>query len=221
MAVKKPVEGPKAKLMKLSVDTLRKKAKALNLADYTKKTKEKLVVSIMLAEARKKGAAARKRKPAVAKQSVIRFKRTGEQTGKSDSVRDSLRKAAAPGKRLSRTGKVYYERRRNRSDVPPTMMGAKTPNMYIDEIAYRIYTDYFAHDANTDFYDAFHEVIDGMIIYYSDAIDVITDLQYFNWEDNDLGIEPKNISQVAYLALNDLAGDVESHMKKKYKNFWM
>ena len=125
MAVKKPVEGPKAKLMKLSVDTLRKKAKALNLADYTKKTKEKLVVSIMLAEARKKGAAARKRKPAVAKQSVIRFKRTGEQTGKSDSVRDSFRKAAAPGKRLSRTGKVYYERRRNRSDVPPTMLGEK------------------------------------------------------------------------------------------------
>ena len=216
MAVKKPVEGPKAKLMKLSVATLRKKAKALNLADYTKKTKEKLVVSIMLAEARKKGAAARKRKPAVAKQSVMRFKRTGEQTGKSDSVRDSLRKAAAPGKRLSRTGKVYYERRRNRSDVPPTMMGAKTPDMYIDELAYLIYKGYFVDDANTDFYDAFHEVIDSMVTYYSDSIDIINDLKYFNWEDNDMGIQPTNISQVAYLALNDLAGDVESKLNKKY-----
>lgn len=50
----KPVEGPKAKLMKQTIPVLRKKAKALGVSDYTKRTKENLVQSIMLAEARKK-----------------------------------------------------------------------------------------------------------------------------------------------------------------------
>lgn len=129
MATKKPTEGPKAKLMKLSVDTLRKKAKALNISDYTKRTKENLVQSIMISEARKKGAASRK---TATKQGSLfratRVSRSGEQTGRSDAARDVLRRALAPGKRLSRTGKVYYERRRNRSDVPPTMMGEQKYN---------------------------------------------------------------------------------------------
>jgi hypothetical protein len=124
MAIKKVVEGPKAKLLKLSVETLRKKAKALNLKDYTKRPKESLVMGIMIAEARKKKGT----KTAVKKsagQSALRFKRTGEQTGRSDTARDEIKTAYAPGKRLSRTGKIYYERRRNRSDVPPTMLGEK------------------------------------------------------------------------------------------------
>jgi hypothetical protein len=50
----KIVEGPKAKLMKETIPALRAKAKALNVSDYTKRTKENLVQSIMLAQARKK-----------------------------------------------------------------------------------------------------------------------------------------------------------------------
>lgn len=39
------------------------------------------------------------------------------QTGKRKSVRADRKKSALPpGKRLSTSGKVYYERRRNRSD---------------------------------------------------------------------------------------------------------
>ena len=62
---KKTPEGPKAKLMKQTIPALRKKAKALGVSDYTKRTKENLVQSIMLAEARKKrgtGMAGRKAK---------------------------------------------------------------------------------------------------------------------------------------------------------------
>jgi hypothetical protein len=129
MAIKKVVEGPKAKLLKLSVETLRKKAKALNLSDYTKRPKESLVLGIMMAEARKKkGTKAAVKKTAVRKsagQSALRFTRSGEQTGRSDTARDEVKRALAPGKRLSRNNKVYYERRRNRSDVPPTMLGEK------------------------------------------------------------------------------------------------
>ncbi len=41
-----------------------------------------------------------------------------EQTakGKTDKSIDSKRKALLPGKRISKTGKVYWETRKNRSD---------------------------------------------------------------------------------------------------------
>lgn len=43
--------------------------------------------------------------------------RDTRQTGKSDMSRDRKRKAIAPGKRRSKKGNIYYENRRNRSDV--------------------------------------------------------------------------------------------------------
>ena len=48
----------------------------------------------------------------------VKFK-ASHQTGKSkDKARDKARKALPPGKRISKTGNVYYEYRRNRSDMP-------------------------------------------------------------------------------------------------------
>jgi hypothetical protein len=44
--------------------------------------------------------------------------RTLKQVGKSNTLRDSKRRALAPGKRISKTGKVYWETRKNRSDAP-------------------------------------------------------------------------------------------------------
>ena len=43
--------------------------------------------------------------------------RRDDQIGKSNTKRDKARKAMPPGKRISKTGKTYYERRRSRSDV--------------------------------------------------------------------------------------------------------
>lgn len=40
------------------------------------------------------------------------------QIGKSDKTRDSARKALPPGKRISASGNVYWESRKNRSDMP-------------------------------------------------------------------------------------------------------
>ena len=41
-----------------------------------------------------------------------------EQTGViKDPIRDAARSALLPGKRLSKTGKVYWETRKNRSDA--------------------------------------------------------------------------------------------------------
>ena len=39
------------------------------------------------------------------------------QTGTSNTARDKQRKAIAPGKRRSKKGKIYYEYRKNRTDV--------------------------------------------------------------------------------------------------------
>lgn len=39
------------------------------------------------------------------------------QTGKSDKIIDERRNALLPGKRMSKAGKIYYEYRKNRSDL--------------------------------------------------------------------------------------------------------
>jgi hypothetical protein len=117
---KKTPEGPKAKLMKQTIPALRKKAKALGVSDYTKRTKENLVQSIMLAEARKKrGTVAAKKKPVKRKTMAAEY-----QTGKSNATYDIKYRAEKPGKRISKTGRVYYERRANRSDAY-SMLGEK------------------------------------------------------------------------------------------------
>jgi len=119
-ATKKPAAlGPKAKLMKLTIPALRKKAKALNVSDYTKRTKENLVQSIILGEARKNIGKVAKKKAAPKTSAASRQTKMRER----DIVKDLVRKAKAPGKRRSASGKIYYERRANRSDVPGTMLG--------------------------------------------------------------------------------------------------
>jgi len=40
-----------------------------------------------------------------------------KQVGTSNKKRDLNRKALMPGKRISKTGKVYWETRKNRSDL--------------------------------------------------------------------------------------------------------
>lgn len=127
-AAKKPaVLGPKAKLMKLLVGTLRNKAKKLGISDVAKRTKENLAQSIMLAEARKKKGTTLGKK-ATAKKKLVSTRGADRQTTgtPNDSIKaDRKRKAIAPGKRVSKSGNIYYERRRDRSDKPGQLMGEK------------------------------------------------------------------------------------------------
>ena len=51
---------------------------------------------------------------AAARKALRILKQTGKKT---DVVRDTARKALLAGKRVSRTGHVYWETRRNRSDA--------------------------------------------------------------------------------------------------------
>lgn len=127
-AAKKPaVLGPKAKLMKQLVSTLRNKAKKLGISDVSKRTKENLAQSIMLAEARKKRGTTLGKK-ATAKKKLVSTRGADRQTPgtPNDSLKaDRNRKAKPPGKRVSKSGNIYYERRRDRSDKPGQLMGEK------------------------------------------------------------------------------------------------
>lgn len=59
------------------------------------------------------------------------------QTGSSNKSFDSARKAKPPGKRLSKSGKVYYEHRKNRSDMPGSLTGISQAKL-IGEIKQRV-----------------------------------------------------------------------------------
>ena len=208
-AAKKPaVLGPKAKLMKLLVGTLRNKAKKLGISDVSKRTKENLAQSIMLAEARKKRGTAMGKK-ATAKRKVSATRQT-KGTGATDIIADRRKQALPPGKRVSKkSGNVYYERRRDRSDKG--LFLGSTERDYIEDIGDRILNDY---GTDIDFGDAFNEIIDSYEVYYAQQWKVVNDLGYYNWGNNDLGLEPKNVGEVMYLALNELYGDVESYVEK-------
>lgn len=55
-------------------------------------------------------------------------KRKNPQTGKTDVYADKQHKAKKPGKRISATGKTYYERRANRSDIGKLLAPKKEPS---------------------------------------------------------------------------------------------
>ena len=212
-AAKKPaVLGPKAKLMKLAVTTLRNKAKKLGVSDVSKRTKENLVQSIILGEARKKRGTAAGKKATAKRTMSAGVRQSTRQTGTSKLTRDLNKRALAPGRRISKAGNVYYERRRNRSDKPGQLLGGSKRD-YIEDIGDRIINDYFKYDENYDFGDAFNEVIDSYEVYYNKQWKVVYDLGYYDWSDNDLGIQPTDVGQVMYLALNELYGDVESYVE--------
>jgi hypothetical protein len=191
-AAKKPaVLGPKAKLMKLAVTTLRNKAKKLGISDVSKRTKENLVQSIILGEARKKrGTAAGKKATAKRTASSTR------QTGSSSTARDRARKALAPGRRVSRTGRVYYERRKNRSDKPGMLAGYNgwenwstwNANLWDGEAFYDMVQE--AKDSGDDKM----EIAAMLESYYDDAADSLNargffgdvinnDLKEIDWEE--------------------------------------
>lgn len=62
-------------------------------------------------------------------QCIKRAAKQNRQTGTSNKKRDKARKAKAPGKRKSSTGKVYYERRKNRSDKRGHVTGISLPKL--------------------------------------------------------------------------------------------
>ena len=138
-AAKKPaVLGPKAKLMKQLVSTLRNKAKKLGISDVAKRTKENLAQSIMLAEARKKRGTTLGKKATAKKAASTRGADRQTKGTPNESIKaDRKRKALAPGRRVSKSGNVYSERRRDRSDKPGQLYGPYGSNNELSLLGYR------------------------------------------------------------------------------------
>jgi hypothetical protein len=111
----------KEKLAALKVEQLKPKAKRLGVKltnpSGNAKTKAQLITAIIKAEDKKPAA----KKPA-AKRSAVK-KGLAPVVGASKR-RDAKRQALPPGRRVSKGGKVYYERRSNRADAGQ-MLGEK------------------------------------------------------------------------------------------------
>ena len=75
--------------------------------------------------AKAKAKAVKAKKPAAKKVAAKKTASKAYQTGSSNKLYDSMKKAKGPGKRVSASGGVYYERRKNRSDMPGSILGIK------------------------------------------------------------------------------------------------
>jgi hypothetical protein len=208
-AAKKPaVLGPKSKLMKLLVGTLRNKAKKLGISDVAKRTKENLAQSIMLAEARKKRGTTLGKK-ATAKKRTMAAKNENRQTGSSDFTRDYDRLALLPGKRTTETGSVYYERRKNRSDADRSFTGLQGMDStdYAKLISKLILERYTLKEFNKDALNITSEVIDEILFDENDQsmLMIVYNLRYFKFDK-----PAKDIYQVAYQALMSLRVLIET-----------
>ena len=182
-AAKKPaVLGPKAKLMKLAVTTLRNKAKKLGVSDVSKRTKENLVQSIILGEARKKRGTAAGKKATAKRTMSAGVRQSTRQTGTSKLKRDLNKRALAPGRRISKAGNVYYERRRNRSDKPGQLAGYNgwanwstwNANLWDGEVFYEMIQD--AKDSGDDKMEV-EAMLEG---YYNDAAESLGAQGFFS-----------------------------------------
>lgn len=120
----------KEKLQAKTVAQLQNYAKKVgaNIVDPKtgkQKTKVQLINSIIMIQ--RLGKAKKQISAVVKKQASKKTAAASRQTKMRgrDIARDLDRKAEAPGKRKSKSGRTYYERRANRSDVPGTLLGQK------------------------------------------------------------------------------------------------
>jgi hypothetical protein len=116
----------KEKLAALKVEQLKPKAKRLGVKltnpSGNAKTKAQLITAIIKAEDKKPVAKKPAAKKPAAKRSAVK-KGLAPVVGASKR-RDAKRQALPPGRRVSKGGKVYYERRSNRADKGQ-MLGEK------------------------------------------------------------------------------------------------
>lgn len=116
----------KEKLAALKVEQLKPKAKRLGVKltnpSGNAKTKAQLITAIIKAEDKKPAAKKPAAKKPAAKRSAVK-KGLAPVVGASKR-RDAKRQALPPGRRVSKGGKVYYERRANRADAGQ-MLGEK------------------------------------------------------------------------------------------------
>lgn len=117
--------------MKTTLQKITAKAKQIRKARPSLKWTDAIKAASKSISGTKKKAAPKKKK-AVKKLDVNR------QTGDSNKFYDEAVKAKQPGKRKSATGKIYYERRKNRSDKPGSLTGILNTQYEFNKVPGRI-----------------------------------------------------------------------------------
>lgn len=72
---------------------------------------------------------------AAVKKAAAELRKSPRQTGTSNKKRDAARKSKKPGRRRSASGKIYYERRKSRTDKPGSVTGIRRKKSRINRIA--------------------------------------------------------------------------------------
>ncbi|NBT88872.1 MAG: hypothetical protein EBT51_11320 [Flavobacteriaceae bacterium] len=143
MATKKTTPlGPKAQLMKKSVDQLKRKAKQLKIQGYSTKKKEQLVNSIMMAEARAN------RKPGMRKKKAA----TGTVKKVTATVTMAQKKRIKPRGATMVKPKVKMRRPTMAEYNGWTNYETWLVNLYYDQAFYEIAEEHYAN-VEGDMYD--------------------------------------------------------------------
>jgi hypothetical protein len=162
---------------KVLLKTLRARAKKLKIRGFSTMKKADLEKAI----ARKKPAA---KKPA----------------RRSSPTRSKVRRA--PARRSSMKASHYGAKQ---------LSGANEFNIYrfLDDLdlELREMMDDGQIDNEDDLRTIIDESIDNANIYYGDSLEIVKELQYWDWRDNPLGMDLTNISQVGYAALAEKVED--------------
>lgn len=66
--------------------------------------------------------------------------------------------------------------------------------------------DSLRNDNPSDKWGYIHEEIDNAVIYYTDCVAIVASLQYWDWEENEMG-RIDNITQLAWVALYEYVVD--------------
>lgn len=160
MAAKKTTTklGPKAQLMKKSVDQLKRKAKQLKIQGYSTKKKEQLVNSIMMAEARKKRKPGTKRKKAAPKAAAVKSVTTrvtmkGSGIKRKPMARNASRRPGKPMMAQGYQGWSNYE----------TWLA----NLWYDQVFYDLIVEEYGPDVT---YDQEYDVAQSIQYYLDDMV---------------------------------------------------
>lgn len=160
MAAKKTTTklGPKAQLMKKSVDQLKRKAKQLKIQGYSTKKKEQLVNSIMMAEARKKRKPGTKRKKAAPKAAAVKSVTTrvtmkGSGMKRKPMARNASRRPGKPMMAQGYQGWSNYE----------TWLA----NLWYDQVFYDLIVEEYGPDVT---YDQEYDVAQSIQYYLDDMV---------------------------------------------------
>jgi len=198
MAAKKTTTtlGPKAQLMKKSVDQLKRKAKQLKIQNYSTKKKEQLVNSIMMAEARAKRKPGTKRKKAAPKAAGVKSISTRVTMKGSGMKRKPMKIARNASRRAGKPMMAEYNGWTNYE----TWLA----NLWYDQVFYDLIVEEYGPDVT---YDQEYDVAQSIQYYLDDMVlEEISSQAGFALDLVNAGLREINYREIANSVIDSIQG---------------